>query len=90
MSHSGQALFLAILIGVIGGSLIFIALASLARDAQSRKALALASYSVGMMASWFFYKNPAVLAAVAEETAWKTAGVIAVALVFATLFFLRK
>ena len=57
-------LLFSLAIGIAVGGLIFAALSKLGHSLSARRALAVASYGIGLAITWYFYKAPVALQSV--------------------------
>jgi len=76
-----------LLIGLAAGGFVFAGVARAARDYSTRKALAIASLSVGALITWFLYKNPGKLLQIANTVTERGVLTILAALAAALAFW---
>ena len=81
-------LLFSLAIGIAVGSLIFAALSRPGHSLSTRRALAVASYSIGLAITWYFYKTPVALQSVLSNVVGYGIAILLAAL-GAALFFWR-
>lgn len=75
-----DTLLFSLAIGVSAGSLIYVALDRFTNSLPGRKAIAVASYSIGFAVTWWLYNNPGYLQSIMEEIIAKSIAIVIAAL----------
>jgi len=85
--NSSDALLYSLVLGIAVAAFTYVGLSRSAHDPSTRRALAVATFSIGMAVTWYFYKSPSLLHDIVERIAYKGVDVVLVALGAAVLFW---